>query len=229
MTRPVLLLYGSQARGDAHPGSDIDLLLAHDGDDLQPATATQGVSLHRYPKGWLEKSAQAGTLFSYHVAFEGIALEDPDGFLQRLRSLFRFKASYRDELVLGAQVMKLLIERDWGSNLAARQRFFWALRTVLIAASAHLGLPVFAARELERLAGVEGICALIDARETARFESCQQIGVQVLSALTPPDLQDLEGPLLRKCLMAQGGIARDSVRVLEEGEAIADIGLAIYL
>ncbi len=229
MTGPVLLLYGSKARGDAHGGSDVDLLLALDGEDLAAPTNTHGVSLHRYPKGWLEQSARSGTLFSYHVAFEGIALEDQGDFLGRLRSLFTTKASYQEELVLGALVMKLLLQKDWGPNFAARQRFFWALRTVLIAASTRAGPPRFAADTLERLVGVPGVAALIDTREVAPFENCQRIGLRVLATFALSALGDLSGQALRDHLMAKGGIARDSVRVLEEDEAIADIGLAIYL
>lgn len=229
MTDPVLVLYGSKARGDARSGSDVDLLLALDGEDLAPPTITHGVSLHRYPRGWLEKSARGGTLFSYHVAFEGIPLEDRGDFIGRLRNLFALKVSYQDELVLGASVMKLLLEKDWEANFAARQRFFWALRTVLIAASTRAGPPKFAADALERLSGVIGVADLIDARDAAPFEACQRIGLQVLAAQALPDLQELSGPTLRDHLMEQGGIARDSVRVVEESEAIAEIGLAIYL
>jgi hypothetical protein len=229
MMGPVLLLYGSKARGAARASSDVDLLLALDGEDLAPPTTTHGVSLHRYPKAWLENSARAGTLFSYHIAFEGIALEDKGDFLSRLRRLFAPKASYQEELVLSASVMKLLLEKDWEANFAARQRFFWGLRTMLIAASTCAGPPKFAAEILERLAGVQGVAALIDAREVAPFETCQQIGLRLLATLAPPYLGNLSGQALRDYLMAQGGIARDSVRVLEESEAIADIGLAIYL
>ena len=229
MTGPVLVLYGSKARGTVRPGSDVDLLLALDGLDLAPPTTTHGVSLHRYPKGWLEKSARAGTLFSYHIAFEGIALEDQGDFLGHLRGLYECKASYQEELVLGASVMKLLLEKEWEANFAARQRFFWALRTMLIAASTRAGPPKFAADTLECLAGVVGIAALIETREAAPFDACQRIGLQVLAALAPPELGDLSGEALRDHLMAQGGIARDSVRVVEESEAIAESGLAIYL
>lgn len=229
MTGPVLLLYGSKARGDARAGSDVDLLLALDGDELQPPTASHGVSLHRYPKGWLEKSARAGTLFAYHVVFEGVALEDPNGFLEHLRGTFQTKPSYQEELLLGALVMKLLLEADWGSNFAARQRFFWALRTVLIAASTRAGPPAFAAGRLEALMGVSGLAALIDAREQAPFSACQALGQLVLDRVLPEDLAALSEQTLRENLMARGGVARDSVRILEEGEAIADIGLAIYL
>jgi hypothetical protein len=229
MTGPVLLLYGSRARGDARAGSDVDLLLATADDDLRTPTTTQGVSLHRYPQCWLEKSAKAGTLFSYHVAFEGLALEDPDDFLGSLRALFVAKSSYQDELVLGTLVMKLLLEKDWGANFAARRRFFWALRTVLIASSTRVGDPKFDSDLLEEQSAVLGVAALINDRDSAPFEVCRRIGVQVLGTLALPGLCDLSGQTLRDHLMAQGGIARDSVRVLEEDEAIADMGLLIYI
>ena len=229
MTSPVLLLYGSKARGEARTNSDVDLLLALDDEDPRAPTTTQGVSLHRYPKRWLEKSARSGTLFSYHVAFEGVALEDPDDFLGRLRGIFVPKASYQGELLLGASVMRLLLEKDWEANFAARQRFFWALRTVLIASSTRLGAPTFASDALEGQAAVPGVAALIYGRDSAPFETCRRIGLQVLATLAPPGHGDLSGQALRDQLMAEGGIARDSVRVLEEDEAIADMGLAIYL
>lgn len=229
MTGPVLILYGSRARGESRTGSDVDLLLALADDELRAPTSTRGVSLHRYPQSWLEKSARAGTLFSYHVAFEGLALEDPDDFLGRLRGLFVAKSTYEDELALGALVMRLLLEKDWGANFAARRRFFWAMRTVLIANSTRVGAPKFDADILERQSAIPGVAALINARESAPFEACRRIGLQVIDTLALPGLSDLWGQALRDLLMAQGGIARDSVRVLEEDEAIADMGLLIYV
>lgn len=229
MTGPVLILYGSRARGESRTGSDVDLLLALADDELRAPTSTRGVSLHRYPQSWLEKSARGGTLFSYHVAFEGLALEDPDDFLGRLRGLFVAKSTYEDELALGALVMRLLLEKDWGANFAARRRFFWALRTVLIANSTRVGAPKFDSDILERQSAIPGVAALINARESAPFEACRRIGLQVIDSLALPSLSDLSGQALRDLLMAQGGIARDSVRVLEEDEAIADMGLLIYV
>ena len=226
---PTLILYGSKARGDARPNSDVDLLYALEGEKLQPPTHASGVSVHRYPKGWLEDSARAGTLFAYHVAFEGVPLEDPEHFIDRLRKMFRAKASYEDEIKIGALVMKLLLEADWGTNFEARRRFFWALRTVLIALSASKGRPVFATTILEALSGVTGVAALIDNREHATFGACHAVGAMVLAKYLPAAVAELEKRGLREVLIASGGIGRDSVRVLEEGVATADIGLAIYL
>ena len=228
-TGPVLILYGSKARGDTRPESDVDLILAMEGEELLPPTHAHGVSVHRYPKGWLEARARAGALFAWHVVAEGIALEDPDGFLPQLRKIFQPKTSYQDELELGALVLKMLLEKDWGANFEARRRFFWALRTVLIAAAANAGTPIFSSVPLEANSEIPGAAALIDRRDDADFAACRTIGLAILEKYLPKDLTGLEGEMLRRVLMGRGGIGRDSVRVLEESEAISDIGLAIYL
>lgn len=226
---PALILYGSKARGDSRANSDVDLIFASNGEELGAPSQANGVSVHRYPKGWLEKGAAAGSLFAYHVAFEGSGLEDPQDFLGRLRGLFQRKASYTKDIRIASLVMKMLMERDWTYNFDARRRFFWALRTVLIGASAEVGTPVFSAEPMERLSAINGLAALIQERDTAAFADCRALGTKVLDRYPPTDLVDLRGQSLRDHLMGEGGIARDSVRILEEGEAIADVGLAIYL
>jgi predicted nucleotidyltransferase len=200
---PALILYGSKARGDARLNSDVDLIFASDDDELGSPSQANGVSVHRYPKGWLEKESVAGNLFAYHVAFEDIGI--------------------------AALVLKMLIERDWTHNFDARRRFFWALRTVLIGASAEAGTPIFSAESMERLSAIAGLAALVQERDIANFDQCRALGTRVLERYPPAGLIDLQGQSLRDYLVEWGGIARDSVRVIEEAEAIADVGLAIYL
>lgn len=226
---PTLILYGSKARGDFRANSDVDLILALEGHDLGQPTQANGVSVHRYPKGWLETGAAAGSLFVFHIAFEGVVLEDPDDFLSQLRVKFERKTSYSDEIKIAALVLKMLLEKDWESNFDARRRYFWALRTVLISAAAEVGEPMFSSGPLEEMSAITGLADLIDGRDTATFADCLSIGTKVLAQYLEPALAKLEGPDLREHLMGQGGIALDSVRIIEEGEAIADIGLAVYL
>jgi len=223
----VLILYGSRARGETRPGSDVDLILAEEGMSLRPSITRHGISVHLYSQDWLEAEALAGSLFCYHVAHEGISLRDEDGFLERLRQQFRKKASYRAEIETAALILRMLLEKDWGDNLAARRRYFWAIRTILISTAADQNSFLFASTALETFAEIRGLAAHIDAREAATFETCAAFGAQVSRIIeaTP----DLRGLPLRDHLIALGGIGRDSVRLIEEREAVEASGLAIYL
>jgi hypothetical protein len=224
-----LLLYGSRARGDAHMGSDTDLILAIDNAGLESPVVHKGVSLHRYPKAWLIEQAQEGNLFVYHVAFEGVGLDDPEGFLARLRASFHAKLSYREDINVALLILKMLIERDWADNCEARRRFFWAVRTIFICQSADLGRPTFSPPALEALSGIPGLAKMIEDRSQRAFADCRSLGKQILERFLPRESSHLQGGDLRAILEGLGGVARDSVRVLEEREALEEGGLRLYL
>lgn len=222
-----LILYGSRARGEARPGSDVDLILAEDGESLRPPRTVHGVSVHLYSKGWLEKEIRAGSLFAYHVAFEGVALHDTDSFLERLRAKFRKKSSYREDAVTAALVLRMLLERDWQDNREARRRYFWAVRTIIISDAADHNTFLFASAALEAHAGICGLGKHVDGRETASFAECADFGPRVLhfAGALPP----WRGKELHVRLLERGGIAYDSVRIVEEREAIEVGNLTVYL
>ena len=69
-----LILYGSRARGDARPNSDVDILLAPDEGQIGKPKKFDGLSLHIYPKNWLFENARSGDLFAYHIASEGLSI-----------------------------------------------------------------------------------------------------------------------------------------------------------
>lgn len=224
-----MILYGSRARGETRPGSDVDLILAEEGYSINSPRDAHGVSVHSYAKGWLEAEASKGSLFAYHVAFEGVALRDDDGFLTRLRASFRKKMSYAEDTEQAALILRMLLEQDWRDNHEARRRYFWAVRTILICRSAELGTPAFAAASLEALSAIGGLAHHIDSRLEASFAECVAIGMEVLTKFggnLPPALQ---GARLRDYLMALRGIARDTVRIVEEREAIEVGSELIYL
>jgi predicted nucleotidyltransferase len=81
-----VILFGSLARGDAVPGSDVDLLLVLQESDLpflersvyyQPAGVGLGVDLFVYTRSELEAMLRAGNTFVAHALREGIALFQP--------------------------------------------------------------------------------------------------------------------------------------------------------
>ncbi len=221
-----LILYGSRARGDARLGSDVDLIFADDGGSIASPRHINGVSVHRYSKIWLEEEARSGSLFAYHVAFEGVALEDGDAFQARLRSLFTKKKSYSSDRRRAALVLRMLLEQDWHENSEARRRYFWALRTVLICMFADQGTPTFASVSLENLSGIVGLSRRIYLRSEASFQDFISVGGRVLKAYAPDMDAQITGARLRGVLVDMGGIAADSVRIIEEREAI-EVGDAL--
>jgi hypothetical protein len=67
-----LLLYGSVARGDAGPGSDVDLLLV--AARVPRVVLPQRVSLTCYSAERLEAMCRTGSLFAWHLRTEGVPL-----------------------------------------------------------------------------------------------------------------------------------------------------------
>lgn len=80
---------------------------------------------------------------------------------------------------------------------------------------------------LEKYFALSGLSKHIDDRDSATFESCVYFGTQVLERAGY--FPEMHGQELRDYLMADDGIGRNSVRILEEHEAIEIGGLAIYL
>ena len=185
------------------------------------------VSVHCYEKQWISKQATAGNLFVYHIAYEGVSLLGNDGFLDSLKSIFRLKNTYSEERKIAALVMRLMLENDWDDNYEARRRYFWAARTLLIALSADSNGPVFSSTELEKVGGISGLADHIDRRLEAEFSECVIFGKQLLTRFDP-EAQVLSNADLKEQLRKLGGIAWDSVRIVEEREAISLSGFLMY-
>jgi hypothetical protein len=81
------MLYGSHARGDAGPGSDIDLL------QLVPQSprsyTSERVSVVSYTPAQLDEMAAEGSLFAWHLCTEGVVVHDPGGLLRDSLALHR--------------------------------------------------------------------------------------------------------------------------------------------
>jgi|GEM_PF-4706995 len=86
---------------------------------------------------------------------------------------------------------------------------------------------LFASAALEAHAGIPGLAKHVDGRETASFAEWAAFGPRVLHfAGALPPWRDKE---LHDKLIERGGIACDSVRIVEEREAI-DVGnVTVYL
>lgn len=161
MSISAVALFGSRARGDAGPHSDVDILLISTERKTQHA-AMGNVSVYIYPWVLLLRKAAAGDLFVCHIVREARALHDPDGRLGVLRDTFRFKDSYADEIGQASDLAWYIIHNFRNMpGAVATKRIAWCVRTILIARTAEQHCPLFAADELWRFSGSANVRHLI--------------------------------------------------------------------
>lgn len=102
------------------------------------------MSIFDYPWRVLVEGASTGDLFTCHIAFEAVALVDPDDLLPKLRATFRFKPDYADEIGRATDLGWFLVRHgDALDPSAVARRTVWCVRTILIARAAEEGKPVF--------------------------------------------------------------------------------------
>lgn len=204
-----VILYGSKARKDGDTNSDTDLMgICADG-KIGKWFDDQGVSFHVYPLPWLLDEAAAGSLFLLHISCEAVAAFDPTGMLQQIKEAFRLKQSYLREIDIGARVAAAVMNlRPAEFTSKMRQRYFWGLRTTVMAAAANQGQPLFASRALERFCGVEGFAAHIQSRQNATLFECQEMGRRVISSIegTPVGILHANSKSDLRILLNLGGV-----------------------
>lgn len=145
------LLFGSLARADHSAGSDTDLLMVSL-DESTHHVSIGHLSLFVYPWFQLQADARDGDLFVCHLVQEAKPLLDPEDYLAKLRSVFRFKSSYRDEIERAIDFgMYLVRYGDEINSALLTKRALWCIRTILIARSAEKRAPVFAPHRLAEL------------------------------------------------------------------------------
>lgn len=179
-----IFLYGSKARGDDDRFSDTDLLgVSFDG-PITKAFDSIGVSLHVYPLDWLREQAANGSLFLLHLATEARPLFDPKRMLDEVRSSFSFKQSYSKEIEIGCRVVaSSLAIAPLAFSERLRKRYFWGLRTALMASSAEDREPKFSSMSLEEKFSIAGLMLHIQSRNDATLSECQRFGRKVIELM----------------------------------------------
>ena len=141
-----VLLYGSYARGDFTPDSDVDLLLLRS----RPAGTVQSgrISVSTYTPAQLTSAAR--TLFGMHLARDGAILHDTQG---QLRSILTRMGKPVPQEVFGrirhlAAILDVP-EQDENKYTAGLTRVArYLLRTAIYVAAIEQGEPCFSVREL---------------------------------------------------------------------------------
>jgi predicted nucleotidyltransferase len=170
-----LLVYGSRARRDAVPGSDLDLLGLVD--VSRPSTHSGNVNISYYTRDQL--STGVGTLFGAHLKRDAKIVWDNQGHLSR--AVQNMGEVDTDRLLERAHRMSELFtnqERDLPKYLPGLLREArYMLRSCLYAQAIADGDPCFSVRELAVRQGNPNLARLLasnrpDEATGAEFEEC---------------------------------------------------------
>jgi hypothetical protein len=159
-----LLLYGSQARGDAVPGSDLDLLAL--AAVARPTTRVGDVNVCFYSREQL--AAGVGTLFGFHLKRDARIVWDVSGHLQRAVAAMGEVDTNR-LLARGHLVSELFTNpaRDLPKYLPGLLREArYLLRSCLYARAIAEGRPCFSIRALAIRHGDPALVDLLASRQT---------------------------------------------------------------
>ena len=214
-----LVLYGSRARGDHRPKSDVDLLGVVEEGAFKKEIAAGGTSLYHYPALTMLNKSKEGDLFILHLVQEGKVLHDTFGVFRTIKNSFVFKSSYSELIEQASAIIhffltreKLLVQKD------ARKRLIWAIRTILIARCAEEQRACFSSAALASFSKISDLKDVIDNRNLNEAQATLKVASKVLSRFgsetwkgawpTDPSKQ-------RKLLEELGGIARDTLKFVQ--------------
>ena len=166
-----LLLFGSRARGDQSKNSDIDLLSVVE-NEAPSVTGPPQASLYQYSPSWLESKAKDGDLFIWHLVSEALPIYDPADRLGVLKSQFRFKSNYDEQISKASDVAWMIVR--FGEQippLTANRWLAWSVRTISIARAADQRTPAFSANALVKAHRYQDIFTLVAQKDAKAFST----------------------------------------------------------
>jgi hypothetical protein len=181
-----VFLYGSKARNDDDGASDTDLMGVSEDGQIQKTLYGPRISFHCYPLDWLLRNSADGSLFVLHIVKEAAALYDPEDCLGKLKMEFKYKSDYKKEIEVGLRILRVVESLDFaGFSPRVRTRYFWGLRTAIMAAAATERRPSFSSKALEKFVGIDGLAAHVKSRRDASLADCQNIASGIIEVLSP--------------------------------------------
>ncbi|EBR0355637.1 hypothetical protein DNY06_19790 [Salmonella enterica subsp. enterica serovar Javiana] len=152
-----LVIFGSKARHDSEPDSDVDLLGVYDGDSVIPK-AIDNVHLFLYPEKHISHLMKSGDLFALHLVKESVTIYGND-VIDNLFSQFTYKNNYVDEICTARELAMSIINsyQDIKDTKIANKKLSWCVRTSIIALSANNREPVFSKKRMSEYIVINGI------------------------------------------------------------------------
>ena len=196
-----LLVYGSQARGDAVPGSDLDLLGLVNGP--RPSIHSGDVNISYYTRDQL--STGVGTLFGVHLKRDAKIIWDNQGHLSRaVENMGEVDTS---RLLARAHTMsELFTSLEWDlpkylSGLLRQARYL--LRSCLYAQAIADGDPCFSVRELAVRHDNPNLARLLASSQPgevtcADFEECLSGLRRIIGDFPPSEHGSLEATVVNE-------------------------------
>ncbi|RAS15832.1 nucleotidyltransferase domain-containing protein [Paraburkholderia bryophila] len=165
-----LALYGSRAREDQQPDSDVDLFAVTDDSEYRMVVQAN-INMACYPRDLAIQRAESGDLFVLHIALEAKPLFDLSGEIDAICASFNYKDNYAQEICLASDLAWFLFghAESFRDYTFYNRRVAWCVRTILIAKSAEMRRPVFAAKQLGEFSGSWEAFLLINAKSTGQF------------------------------------------------------------
>jgi hypothetical protein len=160
-----VVLFGSRARGDASPDSDVDLLI-WTAEEFPRHSCIGSLSLSFYPRRQLLQKARVGDLFIGHLVHEAVVIHDPFGLLLELRNAYRVSPNLRADIVNAADLGYMILDHNFQfDDVVLNRRIGWVTRTILIARAIESGQHVYAAGQLATMFKEPNALTLIAAKD----------------------------------------------------------------
>jgi len=137
-----VMLYGSMARGDATPHSDIDVLALG---PVPKSFCRDNLSVTVYEPKQLRRMAEAGSLFVLHLQLEGHLLRDSNGILKDILDAWQPPdiARMRRGIVAACAILDSSEVQDDSRLESLTNVVIFLLRTSLYLRCFELGRPCF--------------------------------------------------------------------------------------
>jgi predicted nucleotidyltransferase len=167
-----LMIYGSCARGDNEPYSDIDILALHS-DSFYKMNAHNKINIVYYSKDLLKERVENGNLFCLHLAKEGKIVYDPEDILRDILKKFEYKNNYYKEKKEATELCWALIKfaNSFDNYFYFNKKIAWCVRTIIIANSAEQRNPVFSKSDLSNFINDKSILQIINDKDSDKYHS----------------------------------------------------------